>query len=578
MVRQNVGTIIVRLLFVLVCLMNQVHEVTSFLFASSSGRVGVSTRLGSAAVQQSTNNIIPLTSPRFNGSFESFLGAEDLCIISSGTSAQGGVYRSFFQPRQIANATDRELWQWWQERKMTERVLKSAVGSSKRDIRRYFDALKPFLLAEKAEILQANDDFFQAILRGDPDLMSSLWHASNETVCVLPGTDFCYTGTSAILAHWHTTLAAPKPNLQVRGIKLNFQGDVAVVTCTMENSLRPRKRPSGAGAGSGAGNAGFTAALITNIFVRPPGSDRYFLTAHVGSVSPATERRATLTALRRTYMDPSRVKRRQQGGEFGSFRSGGGMGMGGPSFGYQPLRLDDLMRQVTGAGKEGDGEDEDDEEGDEEGYEGDDGDDEDGDEEGDEEDDEEDEGDEGEWTVDDDAQGGNNIRDKVRSRFLQAIGAGAGAGAGGRGGSGPRVFILKGSNLEPQEQFFGPRAGAGRGNGKDSSGKDSSSDDDEASAEEEDELSRVLASRTLQTVAHLANQGRLSQALKKQITRDVIKSVSSGKFSKAEVAFSLVIGPGRPEDALGQVRLTEFAANDVKEEDMADFAALLHQL
>ena len=559
------------------------------------------TRLGAVTAQNtnlpsSSTNIVPLTSPRFNGSFESFLGAEDLVIISSGTAAQGGVYRSYFQPRQIANATDRELWQWWQERKMTERVLKSAVGSSKRDIRRYFDALKPFLLADKAEILQANDDFFQAILRGDPDLMSSLWHASNETVCVLPGTDFCYTGTSAILAHWHTTLAAPKPNLQVRGIKLNFQGDVAVVTCTMENSIRPRKSQSSSsrpGEG-GKSSAGVTAALVTNIFVRSPGSDRYLLTAHIGSMSPSSERRGSLATLRRTYMDPSRGKRRQGqgGGDFGSFRSGGGMGMGGPSFGYQPLRLDDLMRQVTGGGAgEEEGEEEEEDGGGEENdeYDDDDDDDDDG-------DDDDDDGYDDDNFFDNSDSGfggeGGNIRDQVRSRFFQAMNQIVDSGlknprVGGQ--NGPRVFILKGNNLEPQEQFFGPRSGGGRRDkGNSNSGgssssssnnkEDSDADSDEARAEEEDELSRVLASRTLQTVAHLANQGRISQSLKKQITRDVIKSVSSGKFSKAEVAFSLVIGPGRPEDALGQVRQTDFDVNDVKEEDMLDFCALLHQL
>lgn len=38
------------------------------------------------------------------------------------------------------------------------------------------------------------------------------------------------------------------------------------------------------------------------------------------------------------------------------------------------------------------------------------------------------------------------------------------------------------------------------------------------------------------------------QEEKRLLTRDVIQSVGDGQFSRVEVAFSLLIGQGKPED------------------------------
>ena len=507
-----------------------------------------STSPSATSSETSTANIIvPLTSPRFNGSFEPFLGADDLVIVSGADSVGAdGIIRTFFQPRQIANATDRELWQWWQERKMTEKVLRSAVGSSKSDISSYFDAFKPFLLADKAEVLQTNDDFFQAILRGDPDQMAALWHASNETVCVIPGTDFVYTGTQAILAHWYTTLAAPRHKLQVRGIKLYFQGDLAVVTCEMGDFIRKPTQAGGAGKGRSAAPTQ-TAALVTNIFVRPSGTDRYFLTAHIGSLAPLSEKRASLAALQKTYTDPSRAKKRAS-------REG--------ISGSVPFRLTDMLNQLGGRSDNDDDDDDDDD--DEE--------DEDGDE------DEEDEDGDGEQAELEEKLGLSNGKfvdaksEMIRRSIARAIG-----GSGGAGGA--RVFVLRGNQLQAEEQFEPKdprRKGGGSGSSSSSSSSSSSEDDDGDDEQDEDEeQSRLLASRTLQTVSHLASQGRIPQALKKQVTRDVIRSVSAGKFSKAEVAYSLIIGSGRPEDVLADMTPSDFSVDEIPEEDLLEFCSML---
>jgi len=90
-----------------------------------------------------------------------------------------------------------------------------------------------------------------------------------------------------------------------------------------------------------------------------------------------------------------------------------------------------------------------------------------------------------------------------------------------------------------------------------------SNDDDEAS----NERSKELAARTLQAIRWLCNQNRLTAEEKRLITSDLIESVSEGKFSQAEVAFSLIIGGGRPseEDTMLPADMSIIDENDMDE-------------
>jgi hypothetical protein len=118
-----------------------------------------------------------------------------------------------------------------------------------------------------------------------------------------------------VIASWSQTFSAmgTQPQLRMKNINLNYQGDIAVVTCTVETSQAGKgpkvkvpkiRKPA-------SGNL-----LVTNIFVRPPDSDRYSLVSHTSTndplgVDPGSRAAA---ALRETYQDPSRPRNKQRGG------------------------------------------------------------------------------------------------------------------------------------------------------------------------------------------------------------------------------------------------------------------------
>ena len=459
---------------------------------------------------------------------------------------------------------------------MAERVLKSAISSSKSDLGPYFDEYKRFLVADKAEVLQAQDDFFRAMHNADFDVMRTLWLDSNETLCLPPGSDFFYTGTENVLAYWASALTTPRPYITIRNVKLNWQGDVAIVSCLMDSG-RPQRRSGGAKQGQGARSR---EVHVTNIFVRRAGSDVYKLSAHIASTSAASQGPQQLAYLQETYTDPLRAKKRSsRGGGMGvgmmgfdgSF--GGGQGMGGP------VTIEALLQQLAdpdGAGQSGSFSDDGDEYSNDDEEEG---------------EDEEDNG-QGEFYGGGDENGPRNgffdeqeddsfFRDQLHSSFGQGPGGGGSVQSdvrGNRGGSGPRVFILDNSSGKLKQ------VGGSKDSGSDRDGGDGDGDEEEEEGEDEDEqeerLSRVLASRTLDTIRFLADKGSISQSLCRGLTAEVIKSVAKGRYSKAEVAFSLVIGAGMPEDELDKEGALEetFDPASVPYEELAEFADILYLL
>lgn len=128
--------------------------------------------------------------------------------------------RKFFLPKDLDNATPEKIWSWWQEKRLQEGLLKNAIVSGKvsilksdikikefmyemhivtktyftrrtyfyvlkiqKDIRSDFEEFRPYLAADKAEVLQTQGDFCRAVAEADSDLMRSIWHNSPEAMC-----------------------------------------------------------------------------------------------------------------------------------------------------------------------------------------------------------------------------------------------------------------------------------------------------------------------------------------------------------------------------------------------------------
>lgn len=78
-----------------------------------------------------------------------------------------------------------------------------------------------------------------------------------------------------------------------------------------------------------------------------------------------------------------------------------------------------------------------------------------------------------------------------------------------------------------------------------------SKDDEEVS-----KTAKILASQTLKAVKWLYSRKLISQAEKNVLTNDIIMSNARNDFSKVEIAFSLIIGPGKPEELLSAIAIS----------------------
>lgn len=104
----------------------------------------------------------------------------------------------------------------------------------------------------------------------------------------------------------------------------------------------------------------------------------------------------------------------------------------------------------------------------------------------------------------------------------------------------------------------------------------SNSNLDNSSDEDEDEkLAKDLAFRTSEAVRWLYDRDRLTLNEKRLITKDIIENVGIGGFSRAEIAYCLLIGGMRPgEDDLDDVPRD---LSLVDPEDVQDFEDICHQ-
>ena len=63
------------------------------------------------------------------------------------------------------------------------------------------------------------------------------------------------------------------------------------------------------------GKKASSSAFVTNIFIRPPHSDRYFLSTHIASLTPGSISSSnTVNALKQVYRDPTRPRKKTSTG------------------------------------------------------------------------------------------------------------------------------------------------------------------------------------------------------------------------------------------------------------------------
>ena len=68
-----------------------------------------------------------------------------------------------------------------------------------KDIRSDFEEFRPYLAANKAEILQSQSDFCRSVAEADIDLMRSLWLNSPDSMCFKVIEGSCYSFNFTVL-------------------------------------------------------------------------------------------------------------------------------------------------------------------------------------------------------------------------------------------------------------------------------------------------------------------------------------------------------------------------------------------
>jgi hypothetical protein len=356
------------------------------------------------------------------------------------------------------------------------------------------------------------------------------------------------TGYDNVIAMWAGAMVAPQPHVHVRGIQVFYQGDVAVVTSTV-TGLSPTLGSSGSGSGRESRRGpkpGAVSVLMTDVFVRPHSSDRFNLVAHIATAAPGMDdpprggapmsvrrRKAAMQAMRETYQDPLRApKKKPEGGAVyrGSLQdllTGAvfqGATVEGVVEGEEEEEEEDLY--LTSADDDDEEEDEEDE---------------------DEEDEEEEKGKE---------TPRQRLKNTIRNTLARVM---------ENGGRGPGVIIMGTSKNGGLSSLMRGGLGGGvtvrnkgftKGGGRitTQNGKtvinltDEEDEDEEEDDEEVVNEGKELAARTLLAVRWLHSEQRLSDEDKRIITSDVIRNVASEDFSRAEIAYSLLIGDGLPGD------------------------------
>lgn len=89
-----------------------------------------------------------------------------------------------FSPRILSLLPKENAWNYWRAKFDAEASLKDAIADQKVDIDEEFNDYNNFLVNDRIEILQAHEDFFQALNNGNLEVMKSLWLAARKTLCL----------------------------------------------------------------------------------------------------------------------------------------------------------------------------------------------------------------------------------------------------------------------------------------------------------------------------------------------------------------------------------------------------------
>ena len=207
----------------------------------------------------------------------------------------------YIAPKILKDISASQIWDWWQRRRLSESILKSSIASNKTNIVPYFEDFKQYLVVEKADVLQANMDFFRSITEKNIDIMRSLWLPGNSSFCKSADEPFILAGYEDIILGWQKKFREKNKYSAPYNINLKFLGDLAVVTCIASDV---RKQASG--------KSGLSRMYVTNVFVRPPDTDRYCLVGHISSKTPDSLSNADLMKVKRSYTDPAKDSRSQK--------------------------------------------------------------------------------------------------------------------------------------------------------------------------------------------------------------------------------------------------------------------------
>jgi ketosteroid isomerase-like protein len=120
------------------------------------------------------------------------------------------------------------------------------------------------------EVLEANETFYDAFTRRDPEAMGALWAREAPVACLHPGWEPLF-GREAVLESWRRILdgGGDPPEIRCERASAHVQGDWAWVICA-------EVLPEGA-------------LAATNLFVREEGAWR--MVHHHASPLPARPRR-----------------------------------------------------------------------------------------------------------------------------------------------------------------------------------------------------------------------------------------------------------------------------------------------
>lgn len=461
------------------------------------------------------------------------IGAQEIVLLTNPQEP-----KPVYTPASLARASPEELWQFMSDKRMSETVLKSAIRSNKTDISAYFENHRKYLTLEEADILQKNADFFHAINSTDLELLASVLLDSNETLCMRAGQENIISGYENVLKYWGAYFAEQR-TITTHNTSLVFQGDLAVVTSVMDIHPLPQKETKkkakkakimtsangfrfrtvqggnlaqkGGKTGKKDDDSKLQSALVTNIFVRPYGSDGYNLLLHYATILPSVG--AKQLEMRDMYRAPMPPKPKRSRSPFGAMLRG-----------LNVFEGDDEEVEDEGDEEEGDEE----EGGDEEGADG----------------------------------------DQI-DRLAKAL-----SGLGGRAGGPRKIVVVDGAGGQPPdwskiEKLIGEAASEEGGGDKSDAAnfatslakfgkgeiiiddiKGGGGDGEEFFGEDEEEqnekLAKELASKTLAIIRYLHAEGRLTLNEKRLLTHDLISKAGGEDFSQVEVAMSLLIGGGRP--------------------------------